>query len=73
MSKKVSIATKPQPAAPLADADAWVKAQEAETVKRLTLDIPASLHQRIKVACAMRDVRMVDAIKELLEERFPKL
>ncbi|KAM3108246.1 hypothetical protein [Phormidesmis sp. 146-33] len=42
-------------------------------MKRLTLDIPASLHQRIKVACAMQDVRMVDAIKELLEERFPKL
>lgn len=72
-SKSVRIPTKPTPQAPTAPtADQWVESRAApETNKRLTLDIPASLHTRIKATCAQRGVKMADALRELLEEKFP--
>jgi hypothetical protein len=42
-----------------------------EPTKRLTMDLPASLHQRVKVGCAVEGVRMTDVVRELLEARFP--
>jgi plasmid stability protein len=39
-------------------------------MKRLTIDIPASLHSRIKVSCAQRGVKMADEIRELLATHF---
>lgn len=83
MSKKVSIGPKPQPKQ-ASSAEEWVESGSAtvtkpteaekptETTKRLTIDLPASLHTRVKVACALRGVKMVDAIRELLEEKFPE-
>jgi hypothetical protein len=37
---------------------------------RLTLDIPTELHAQIKAKCALRGVKMVDAITEILMEEF---
>lgn len=49
--------------------------QESEiapiSTKRLTLDIPESLHARIKSQCALRHTKMVDEIREMLEAKFP--
>lgn len=39
-------------------------------LKRLTLDIPEELHARIKSQCALRRVKMVDAIRDILDESF---
>jgi len=41
-----------------------------EPLKRLTLDIPATLHARIKSQCALRNVKMVEEIRLVLEEHF---
>ena len=70
-TKKVAFGVKPAPREqPPATADEWVERRASEGTKRLTLDIPASLHARIKSACALRGVKMVDEIRALLEERF---
>lgn len=73
-TKKVAIGAKPTAAKnkPAPSPDAWVESRqpEAEPTKRLTLDIPAGLHARIKAACAMRGTKMVEEIRGMLEERF---
>lgn len=53
-------------------ADAWVQSREAEPMKRLTIDVPLSLHGRIKAQCAMRGVKMADEVRVLLEQHFPE-
>jgi len=75
MSKKVSFGTTPKPSPSLpASADQWVESRVVtEEMKRLTLDIPEGLHRRIKSQCAARGVKMVDVIRELLEENFPAI
>jgi hypothetical protein len=70
-AKKVTFGVKPQPQASAANADQWVESRNPEAMKRLTLDIPASLHTRIKSTCALRGEKMADAIRELLETHFP--
>lgn len=69
-AKKVTFGVKPTQAPAAANADQWVESRNAETIKRLTLDIPASLHARVKSTCALRGVKMADAIRELLETHF---
>lgn len=72
MNKKVALGVKP--VAMRANApqiDEWVKSRETETMKRLTIDIPVSLHTRIKSQCALRGVKMADQVRELLEKQFP--
>lgn len=75
--KKVSIGTKPErdsrAATSEAAAEAWVAERQAsgeEKMKRLTIDVPLSLHRQIKSRCALDGVNMADAVRELLEERF---
>jgi hypothetical protein len=80
--KKVAIGGKPSRTKEEAAADAvdaWVAktpavaeaaAEPAEPMKRLTIDVPASLHSRIKVQCAQDGLKMADAIRALLAERF---
>lgn len=71
------------PAKP-APADAWVLSRDAdreapapapvvpaEPMKRFTIDVPLSLHRRIKTQCAMRGDKMADVIREMLEREFP--
>jgi predicted DNA binding CopG/RHH family protein len=76
--KKVSLAAKPRPtAATAATADDWVQSRRVEAgngeaMKRLTVDVPSSLHTRIKSQCALRGVKMADEIRELLEKHFPE-
>ncbi|MER2512638.1 MAG: hypothetical protein ABTQ25_09545 [Nitrosomonas ureae] len=71
MNKKVSFGTRPSAAQPeTSKADDWVNRRDAETMKRLTIDVPASLHARIKSQCAIRGVKMADEVRELLEKHF---
>lgn len=73
-AKKVSFGITPAPKAPTpATPEQWIENRAAEPVKlkRLTLDIPADLHTRIKASCAKRGVAMVDEIRSLLEAHFP--
>jgi hypothetical protein len=44
----------------------------AEPIKRLTIDVPATLHTRIKTECARRGWKMADKLREMLEQEFPK-
>jgi predicted DNA binding CopG/RHH family protein len=70
--KKVTIASKPQSSANRKAADEWVKASQAaaEPNKRLTVDVPLTLHTRIKTQCAMQGDKMADVIRDLLEKHF---
>ena len=70
MSKKVSISTRPTKEKAAADAEQWVQNRTTEGTKRLTLDIPVSLHTRIKATCALRGTKMADEIRQLLEAHF---
>jgi hypothetical protein len=76
--KRVSLAAKPRGAAATTPtADAWVQSRQLESgngeaMKRLTVDVPSSLHTRIKSQCALRGVKMADEIRELLEKHFPE-
>lgn len=76
MNKKVSIANKPSPNASVAQADKWVERREIQSsksstpMKRLTIDVPVSLHRKLKTACALRGSKMADEIRELLEQHY---
>lgn len=77
--KKVPFAAKPQQAT----ADDWVNSRPTlsapqpeepsrnETMKRLTIDVSASLHRRIKIHCAQREIKIADEVRRLLEQHFP--
>ena len=65
-------------------AEAWVQSREgqpaaereqptpppAEPMKRFTIDVPESLHKRIKSQCAMRGEVMADVIRDMLKREF---
>lgn len=74
MNKKVSIGAKPTNKAAPAQADAWVENRstdnEPEAMKRLTIDVPASLHRAIKTQCAMRGTKIADEVRELLIQKY---
>lgn len=73
-AKKISIGTKPssRAAAAPAAADSWVENRaEDEPMKRLTIDIPASLHRAIKMHTAQRGTKIADEVRELLQENYP--
>lgn len=73
MTKKISIGAKPS--AHLANPDQWVKdrsAQDKEQTKRLTIDIPESLHRAIKSQCAARGAKIADEVRELLFQKYGK-
>jgi hypothetical protein len=75
--KKVALGAKPRPTATTTPtADDWVQSRQTEDIngegmKRLTVDVPISLHTRIKSQCALRGVKMADEIRDLLEKYFP--
>ena len=39
-------------------------------MERFTIDVPISLHRKIKSSCALRNVHMADEIRDLLEQHF---
>jgi hypothetical protein len=75
----------PAQAANAHPADAWVKSRDAtpeipapaaapvptEPMKRFTIDVPESLHTRIKSQCALKRLKMADVLRDLLEREFP--
>jgi hypothetical protein len=73
MKKKVAFGTQPKAPAPAPDPESWVERRtEVEPLKRLTIDIPKSLHARIKSQCALRGTKMVEEIRLMLEEAYPE-
>ena len=73
-TKKVSIGAKPTGKPAPAAADAWVEsrvpAEGPEPMKRLTIDVPASLHRAIKTQCAARGTKIADEVRELLMKKY---
>jgi hypothetical protein len=82
MSKTINIKTnprsKPQPS--VNDLDAFVHSGEPlvqasipkERMKRLTIDVSASLHKRIRRACLDKEVDMASEIRRILDDKFPE-
>ena len=75
--KKVNISQKPDNK--VSNIDQWVserttdstrQEQTAEKMKRLTLDIPESLHQAIKLKAVEQGVTMANMLRALLEEHY---
>ena len=73
-AKKVTFSSRPAPALPPA-AEQWIdqgSTPPAEgPVKRMTFDVPESLHRRVKAGCAQRGVTIREVILQLLEAEFP--
>jgi hypothetical protein len=69
--KRVMFGTKPKTETPATTSDEWVEAR-VEKPKRLTLEIPAELHRRVKSQCAARGTKMIDEITALLDQNFPR-
>ncbi|MEQ1718840.1 MAG: hypothetical protein ABL907_23115 [Hyphomicrobium sp.] len=75
MSSKSVPFRKPAPAT--VTPESWVDgnttapAMSAVAMSRLTLDLPVSLHRRIKMRCAESGDRMVERLREILEREFP--
>ena len=72
-AKKIAFGTKPTNKPAPAPADTWVEnrgAGEVEAMKRLTIDIPESLHRAIKSQCAMRGSKIADEVRELLLQKY---
>ncbi len=70
--KKITIGCKPTAKNPTTSPDDWVSNRfvEDEPIKRLTIDIPLSLHQRVKSQCALQGENMADVVRELLVNHF---
>ena len=79
--KTVSIPVRPKSLG--ADAESWVHGSRdsepaarptppAAPMKRFTIDVPLELHKRIKTQCAMRNAKMADVLREILDREFPK-
>lgn len=65
-----------QPAAFSRPAEQWVENRSAAPAslgptKRLTVDVPADLHKRLKVHCANVERQISDIVRELLEREYP--
>ena len=73
---------RPKPVSKPKTPDDWVNAgkessppepaESQEKIKRLTLDLPLSLHAAIKNAANNKGVTMVNMIRELLEREYRK-
>ena len=75
-TKRISIGAKPSATRAQVEADAWVDYRETgdepEPMKRLTIDVPASLHREIKSQCALRGSKIADEVRELLLQNYRK-
>jgi hypothetical protein len=52
---------------------ALVSVVPAELTKRLSLDLPASMHTRFKTACSATGRKMVSEIQQFIERRTAEL
>lgn len=74
MAKKINIKAKPVNNS----ADSWVENREAAIThpkvedknKRLTIDIPESLHKKIKLKCTENGTTIAEKVREMLEAEF---
>lgn len=80
MSKTVSIKPKPRKTPSESEAsrlDAFVgvetpqPAAPSPRMKRLTFDIPADLHKRIRLNCIEKEIDMAAELRRILLEHFP--
>lgn len=75
-TKRISIGAKPSATRAQVEADTWVDhrgtGDEPEPMKRLTIDVPASLHREIKSQCALRGSKIADEVRELLLQNYRK-
>jgi hypothetical protein len=67
MSKKITIKN---PKVKKIDVDDWVNTREG--CKRFTMDLPISLHARLKIVSAKTGNSMGDIVKNLLEKNLSK-
>ena len=70
MPKKVGM---PQPRPVAATPDGFVTSKPepetpAEPTKRLSVDVPVSLHKRLKIVCANREINMADAMRDFIAD-----
>ena len=65
MTKKVAIKN---PKAKPETADGWVDTRDKK--KRLTIDIPVSLHTKLKITAAKRGETMGEIICNILEDKL---
>jgi hypothetical protein len=49
------------------------KTAKAEPIRRLSIDLPKSLHVRFKAACARSDRKMIDEVMAFIEKRTAEL
>ena len=49
------------------------KVDKAEPTRRLSIDLPKSLHRRFKAACAKADKKMIDEVTKFIEHRTTAL
>lgn len=71
--KKIDFGGKPSPRQDQTFPDKWVADRlplPVEPMKRLTIDVPLSLHQSVKCQCAIQGENMADVIRRLLEAHF---
>lgn len=74
MAKKVSIsAVRPTKAVQSKEAESWIQHRENEPMKRLSVDIPESLHRAIKSNCSARGIKIADEIRAFLSEKYGNL
>jgi hypothetical protein len=70
--KHITIAAKPS-GSNRQSAEDWVADKNTgEPTKRLTIDVTARLHTRIKSQCATRGQNMADELRKLLESNYPE-
>ena len=44
-----------------------------EPTKRVCVDLPQSLHVRVKIGCAKDDISITQLVRDYLERKFPEL
>lgn len=71
MSQKTVNIQRPKAPTPENWVSEKVEAPQGPT-KRLTFDVSADLHKRIKMTCTSRDQLMAEVLREILEKAFPK-
>lgn len=48
------------------------RAAKKEAMKRLSIDLPASVHKKLMIYCATNDVKAANIVRGLLEELLTK-
>ena len=73
-TKKVTIGGRPSKSKAAA-AEQWVKTRETaedEPLKRMTFNMPESLHKALKLYCVEHDTKMSNVLRELIEQLLKK-